>query len=95
MEKSKEWKSNANYFQKSDALRWIGIGLLVLSGVSYFLGVGFVSYVFMCVGLPLGVIFYIVSTFGRSDEDDIDDYIRRRLENVGYPTDDPLEIEKK
>ena len=95
MKENKELKSNANYFQKGETLRWISIGLLVLTAVLYFFGMGYISYIIMSIGLPLGAILFVISTFGRSSQADIDTYVKRHTENVGYRTDDPQELEKR
>ena len=95
MKENKEFKSNANYFQKGETLRWISIGLLVLTALLYFFGMGYISYIIMSVGIPLAALLFVLSTFGRSSEADIDAYVKTHTENVGYRTDDPQEIEKR
>ncbi len=95
MKENKELKSNANYFNKGEALKFIGIGLMVLAGIMYFFGWGYISYILMSIGLPLGAVLLVVSTFGRSTESDIDAYIKKHTEGVEHKTDDQKKFEKR
>lgn len=80
MKKEKGFLENEHYFTKNETLKWIGIILIVLSGVCYFFGWGFVSYIIMSIGLPLGAILCVIGSFGRSSESYIDEYIKRRID---------------
>lgn len=95
MKENKEFKSNANYFNKGEALKFIGIGLMVLAGIMYFFGWGYISYILMSIGLPLGAVLLVISTFGRSTESDIDAYIKKHTEGVEHKTDDQKKFEKR
>ena len=80
MKKQKGFLDNEHYFTKNETLKWIGIILIVLAGLCYFFGWGFVSYIIMSIGLPLGAILCIVGSFGRSSESYIDEYIKRHID---------------
>ena len=95
MKENKEFKNNENYFKKGEALKFIGIGLIVLSAVLYFFGWGYISYILMCIGLPLGAVLFILSTLGRSSEADIDAYVKKHTQNVEHKTDDYKKFQKR
>ncbi len=95
MKENKEFKSNANYFSKGEVLRFIGIGLIVLAVIMYFFGWGYISYIIMSIGLPLGAVLLVVSTFGRSTESDIDNYIKKHTEGVEHKIEDQRKFDKR
>ncbi len=95
MATKKELKSNTNYFLKNETMKFVGIGLMILSAVLFYFGWGWIAYILTCTGLPVGFILFLFSTFGRSSEGDIDEYIKKNTQNVELKTEDDKHFEKR
>ena len=82
-------KNNINYFKKSDLLKYIGIGMIVIGGICFFLDfLRFWSYIIPMVFIPTGAVLFIIGSSARSNDNDIELCIERltdgldaRLEN--------------
>lgn len=83
-------KNNVNYFTKNDSLKFVGVAMVALGFLLYFVGWGWISYILMCVCIPLGAVLFIVGSSGRSGDDDIDEFIAVKLREL----DPKLELDK-
>ena len=95
MKKDKGFKENINYFTKNETLKFVGIVLMVLAGLCYFFRLGFISYIIMSVGLPVGFILCLLGSFGRSSESDIDNFARRHVGDVEVDFDEDKHLKKR
>ena len=76
-------------------MKFVGIGLMVLSAFLFYFGWGWIAYILMSVGLPCGFLLFLFSTFGRSSESDIDEYIKRHTENLEIDFESDKHLEKR
>lgn len=76
------FKHNINYFKSSDIIKWIGICLCLFTVALYFFGWGFISYILMCLSLPIGAVLFIIGSSRRSSDADIDEDIERLCRGV-------------
>jgi hypothetical protein len=74
-------KHNTNYFKKSDAIQYVGIGLAIVGFAMLWFGWGWIAYILCTVGMPTGLALFFWGTAARSSESDIDECIQR--ETVG------------
>ena len=82
MKENKEYRQNANYFLRSETMKFVGIGLFALAIVLFFFGWGYLSYVAMSISFCAGLTLLLLSTFSRSSEADIDVYIEKNMRGV-------------
>lgn len=68
-------KNNVNYFIKNDSLKFIGIAMVVIGFLLYYMGWGYLAYILMSLFIPAGAVLFIVGSSGRSSDEDIDEYI--------------------
>lgn len=92
MKQDKKFKSNIKYFTTSEAFKFIGLGLILLSVVLYFLGSGwsFWSWLILSIGTPIGFILFLIST-GRSSDEEINTYIKLHTKEISI---DDIAFEK-
>ena len=95
MTNKKDLKSNSNYFLKDESMKFVGIGLMILAAVLFYFGRGWIGYILMCVSLPAGFLLFLLSTFGRSSESDIDEYIKKATENLEINVEEDKNFEKR
>ena len=75
-------KHNINYFTKNENLKYIGLGIAIVSFALLWFGWGWIAYVLSTIGLPAGLVLFFIGTSARSDEADIDECIRRGTEGL-------------
>lgn len=68
-------KNNVNYFTKNDTLKFIGVAMVVLGFVLYYVGWGMLSWILICACIPVGAVLFIVGSSGRASDDDIEEFI--------------------
>ena len=95
MNTKKDFKPNANYFLRNEAMKFVGIGLMLLSAFLFYFGWGWISYIIMSLGLPVGFLLFLFSTFGRSSESDIDLYIKNATQAIEINTEEDKAFEKR
>ena len=49
MKTDKHFKENINFFRREEFLKYVGIVLMILSGVMYFWGWGYIAYYVMII----------------------------------------------
>lgn len=92
MKQDKKFKSNIKYYTTSEAFKFIGLGLILLSVVLYFVGSGwsFWSWLILSIGTPIGFILFLIST-GRSSDEEINTYIKLHTKEISA---DDISFEK-
>lgn len=92
MKQDKKYKSNIKYFTTSEAFKFAGLGLILLSVALYFLGSGwsFWSWLILSIGTPIGFILFLIST-GRSSDEEINTYIDLHTKEISI---DDISFEK-
>ena len=76
------FKQNINYFKGNDLIKIIGICLCLFTVALYFFGWGFISYILMCLSLPIGAILFIIGSGRRASDSEIDEYIEKLGKNI-------------
>ena len=76
------FKEHINYFKKTDTLKFVGIALAVLGIVLFFFGWGYISYILMSVSIPCGIALIVVGSVGRSNDGDIDTFIKNSMDGL-------------
>lgn len=74
----KNYKTNTNYFTKSDLLRPIAGALAAIGFLLYLFGFGYVSYILGSIFLPGAVVLFIIGSVGNASESDITDTIEAK-----------------
>ena len=75
------YKQNINYFKISDILLYIGLGCLAVGGFIFIFGSGYL-WLMSTVVFPAGAVFFIVGASIRSNDKDIDQFIKKNMEGV-------------
>lgn len=73
------YKTNKNYFTKSDILRPIAGVMGAIGFLCYFFGWGYISYILMSIFLPATIVIFIIGSIGNSSENDITDMIENKV----------------
>lgn len=95
MKTDKIFKENINYFKKNGNLKLTGIILAAVSAALYFFGWSYVSYIIASIGLPVGLVLFVVGSIGRSDESDLDGYVARGIEGADAPDPEDDRFERR
>jgi len=95
MKTKNDVKKNANYFTKTDTLKFIGIGLMILSGLLFLFGWGYVTYIIMSISLPAGFLCFILGSLSTVSEADIKAYIERQSKGTEKPFEDNPKLSKR
>ncbi len=95
MKTDKQFKENINYFKKNGNLKIAGIVLAAVSAALYFFGWSYVSYIIASIGLPVGLVLFVVGSIGRADEADLDGYIARGVEGADAPDPEDDRFERR
>ena len=78
----KQIKQNLNYFTKTDRIKSIGIGILVLGCILAMVGWYF-NYYFLMIGstlLPVGIVVFYLGVSGRATDTDLDAILAQEAE---------------
>ena len=96
MKQDKKFKSNIKYFTKSEILKYIGVGLVILSVAIYFIDFfcGWFAYLILILGLPAGIVLFLIST-GRASDDEINTYIKLHTKGIGEEVEDEKNFRKR
>ena len=72
-------KNNINYFKRGDGLRIFGMCLMVPGVLGLWLGWSYSYYLYLIstIALPVGFVCFLLSSIGRSSEEDIDACVQR------------------
>ncbi|MBQ2767957.1 MAG: hypothetical protein IJF49_07790 [Clostridia bacterium] len=86
-------KHNVNYFKKSDGLKTIGTGMMVVGILGLWLGWSYSYYLYFIstIALPVGLVLFMFGSVGRASEEDMDSCIK----SIGDGLDSLLENDKK
>lgn len=96
MKKDNNFKANIKYFTKGEKMKYIGLGLVVASASIYFLalGWGIWAYIILTLGLPTGIVMFLLST-GRASDSEIREYITIQKRGVGDEVFDEKNFRKR
>lgn len=75
-------KHNLNYFKKSDNLKFIGMGLIVIGLLMLLFGWSYITYIIMALSIPSGFVLFIIGSSGRSSDSDIESDIKSQLDGL-------------
>ena len=75
-------KRHVRYFTKSDLLKNLGITMLAVGGIIFFVGRGVILYLTMVGLLPGGLIVFLLGTIGRSTDADINSLIVQKTTDM-------------
>ena len=78
----KQLKRNLNYFTKSDTPMYVGIGMLIVGVVLYFVTYNYVVYVIASVLAVVGLVLALIGASYRVTDADIDACIARLTEGM-------------
>ncbi len=78
----KQLKRNRNYFTKSDTPMYVGIGMLVVGVVLYFVTYSYVVYVLASVLAVVGLALALIGASGRVTDADMDACIAKLTEGM-------------
>ncbi|MBQ8351455.1 MAG: hypothetical protein IJY20_05380 [Clostridia bacterium] len=95
MKPNKELLHNKHYFERSELMNLVALGLMLAAAISYVVGRGLISYLLLAFGLPLGAFLFIYNSITRSNEKDLDEYISRMTEDLGLTVENDKHFEKK
>lgn len=95
MKKNQNYKSQVNYFKKSDTIKYVGIVLAALGVFLYVFGWGYISYIIATVTLPVGGVLFIIGSSGRASDSDIEEYITKRTERTELDLENNPGIKKR
>lgn len=95
MKSDKTLKENINYFEKNDTMKFAGIATIVISAILYFFGWSYFSYIIACVGIPAGIVILVLGTVGKSNEEDINNYINKHTQEIKIDVEDNRSIAKR
>ncbi|MBO5212658.1 MAG: hypothetical protein J6B60_03870 [Clostridia bacterium] len=87
-------KHNINYFKKSDALKYIGIALMVGGGILFIFAYGLLYLVSLAL-LPIGITFLLLGVSGKSNDADIDACIKEETKNLYVKLEDSFKYKKR
>ena len=83
---SGHYKGVSNYFNRGDRNKYVGIVLISISIILFFVGMGWMSYIIMCTVFPLGLAFMLLDSFNKFTDKDMDEYVdvekKRFLEKI-------------
>ena len=72
---SGHFKGVSNYFNKGDRSKYVGIGLISISIMLFFVGMGWISYIIMCTAFPIGLAILLIDSLNKFSDTDIDEFI--------------------
>ena len=75
-------KRHERYFRKTENLKNIGITMLAIGGVIFFVGRGVVLYFNLVGVLPLGFVIFLMGTVGRSTDMEINSVIKIKTDGM-------------
>ena len=78
----KQLKRNRNYFTKSDTPMYVGIGMLIIGVVLYFVTYSYVVYVLASVLAVAGLVLGLIGAAGRVTDADMDACIAKLTEGM-------------
>ncbi len=81
----KQTKISINYFKKTDTLKVIGGGILILALLCLWLVRNILGMLFAIFGTPAGLIMFLIGSIGRATDADMDSDIKSKL--AGLQTD--------
>ncbi len=71
--------SIVRYFEQKDIVRPIALGVLILGIISLWIGIGWVGYILAMIGIPVGLVTYIVSAAKTVSHDEVPSQIERGM----------------
>ena len=74
-------KQNKNYFKKTDTLKYVGIFLMAICAIIFFVW-SWQAYYIWVIGIPVGLVLTFVGSAGRSSDGDIDECIERACADI-------------
>lgn len=78
------YKQYINYFKKWDGAAMLGGIMMVVGFLLLWLGRGFVSYIFMIIGLVFGLGIFLYGSIGRKHEADFQSEIEHHAEKITF-----------
>ncbi len=72
-------KSIVRYFEQKDIVRPIALGVLILGIASLWIGIGWIGYILAMIGIPVGLVTYIVSAAKTVSQDEVPSAIERGM----------------
>ena len=78
----KQIKRNLNYFTKSDTPMYVGIGMLIVGVVLYFVTYSYLVYIIASVLAAAGLILALIGASHRVTDTDIDSCVARLTEGM-------------
>ena len=79
MKQGKEQRSNQNYFQQRDWVRYLGFGLLIVGAALFLWGWSYISYLLATAMIPAGLAILLIESIRCSNDNDITEYIQNHL----------------
>ena len=95
MKNNQNFKSQINYFKKSDTFKYVGGILAVLGVLLYMFGWSYVSYIIATVFLPAGGVLFLIGSSGRASDGDINEYIEKHTEGIELDLENNPSIKKR
>ncbi len=89
------YKHNVGFFTKTDMPKYVGIALVILGVVLFYYGWGYISYVLLCISLPLGIGLFIFGSSRRCSEEDLDSCIEVSMRDLDPRLDEDKKYAKK
>lgn len=84
---SKYEKLARNYFLKNDTLKYVGAAILIASLACLVISFGIIGFILMLLGMPTGIVLFIVGSNSRFSEADMDAQLQSRLVGVNIEID--------
>ncbi len=78
---SRHFKGVSNYFNKGDRSKYIGIALISISIILFFVGMGWISYIIMCTAFPIGLAILLIDSLNKFSDTDIDEFILKEKQS--------------
>lgn len=78
---SGHFKGVSNYFNKGDRSKYVGIGLISISIILFFVGMGWISYIIMCTAFPIGLTILLIDSLNKFSDTDIDEFILKEKQS--------------
>lgn len=82
MKQGKEQRSNQNYFQQGDWVKYTGFGLLIVGAALFIWGWSYISYILSVAMIPAGLAILLIRSIRCSSDNDIAEYVKNHLATV-------------
>lgn len=78
----KQTKDSINYFKKSDALKFIGGGILIAGLLALWIGFGWIGYILAIIGIPTGLVLFFIGSANKITDADVDSVITNKMADL-------------